>query len=202
MNCKFVIFLFEDVLSEAVLKVILEKTKPQLLDGTFICGKGYGNIKRKLKNYNQASKNGCILILTDLDNFECPPALIDNWADGSKLNKNLIFCVAIKEVEAWLLASRQTFSDFIGVGLNKIPQNVEDIVDPKSSLFNLVKKSPRRDLRDDILPVPKSGAKIGKGYNHALTKYVTNYWDIEEAQKYSPSLSRAIKKIASISFSS
>lgn len=200
MKCQFSIFIYEDLLSEVIVKTILRFKKPHLLNmGTFLPGNGYGTIRKNLKSYNKTAKSGCIFIFTDLDQFKCPPNLISNWAGTVKLNEKLVFCIAIKEIETWLMASRTAFSKYLGIKTNHIPQNIEDIPDPKAFLFTLVRKSPHKSLKKDILPDPKNSAKIGKGYNHALTRFVVNYWDIEEAKNNSLSLSRTIKKIAAIS---
>ena len=66
---------------------------------------------------------------------------------------NLLFRVAVKEVEAWLLAHRAAFATFLGISDKFIPQEqVDTIPDPKQFLINLAAKSKKRKVRDAIVP--------------------------------------------------
>lgn len=93
----------EDALSEAVIKEMLNQYKRPFLVGSCLTRGGYGYLKKILPGLNHAAKGVPYLVLTDLDDAECPLALISNWLSQPK-HPNLIFRVAIKEVEAWVLA--------------------------------------------------------------------------------------------------
>ncbi|MDF2210039.1 hypothetical protein L1F28_15070 [Arthrospira platensis NCB002] len=41
------------------------------------------------------------LVLTDLDKSECPLAIINEWLKSQPKHPNLLFRVAVKEVESW-----------------------------------------------------------------------------------------------------
>ena len=107
----------EDELSEAVCYKILSESHKPFYIGTTYGKHGYGYIKEKIYGFNQASKGTPYFILVDLED-ECAPLQIENWLVVPK-NNNLIFRIAVKEIESWLLADRKGFSSFLNL-LQKI----------------------------------------------------------------------------------
>jgi hypothetical protein len=186
----------EDALSEAVLREMLKQSQRPFLVGTSLGNQGNSYLKRIIPGLNNAAKGMPYLVLTDLDNAECPPALISNWLSQPK-HPNLLFRVAIREVEAWLLAHREAFAKFLGIAIELIPNDVDAIPNPKQSLIDLARKSRKRSLRDAIVPAPNSTATIGKYYNPQLIQFVQQSWQIDSAQKNSSSLQRAMNAIMS-----
>jgi hypothetical protein len=119
--------------------------------------------------------------------------LIGAWLpDGA--HSNLLLRVAVREIEAWLLADIQGLAAFLGLKRLQT-QDVESLTDPKTSLLAEVKKSRRRRLREDILPARRTSAKVGPRYNGALIEFVRGQWQPEEARRNSDSLDRMIKAI-------
>ena len=185
---------FEDVLSEAVLKEMLKQSQRPFSVGSCSNKKGFGDIKNSLPAYNNAANGMPYLVLTDLDNAECPLVILSEWLTQPK-HPNLLFRIAVKEVEAWLLAHREAFAEFLGISVSLIPANVDEIPDPKQLLIYLAKKSKKRKLRDAIVPERNSTAKIGKDYNGQLIQFVQNNWQVEAAQVNSRSLQRAMNAL-------
>jgi hypothetical protein len=185
----------EDDLSEAVLTEILKQSQRPFLIGNCLKRGGYGYLKRILPGINNSAAK-CLpyLILTDLDNHECPLALISEWLSQPK-HPNLIFRVAVKEVEAWLLAHREEFARFLGISVDLVPRDLDSIRDPKQLLIELTKKSKKRYLRDAIVPAKNSTAKIGRDYNSQLIQFVHESWRAELAKDHSQSLARAVNAI-------
>ena len=184
----------EDALSEAVLKEMLKQSQRPFSVGTCLNRGGYGYIKKIIPGLNHGAKGMPYLVLTDLDNAECPLALISSWLSQPK-HPNLIFRVAIKEVEAWLLAHREAFAEFLGISVGLIPGDVDEIADPKQLLIDLANRSRKRNLRDAIVPARNSTAKIGKDYNCQLIQFVQQSWQVEPAQATSRSLQRAMNAL-------
>ena len=112
----------EDDLSEAVLKEILKQSQRPFSIGVCLKRQGYGYLKKIVPGINKAAKGSPYLILTDLDRNECPLALLTEWLSCPK-HPNLIFRVAVVEVEAWLLAHRQAFADFLSISVDLIPDD-------------------------------------------------------------------------------
>jgi hypothetical protein len=184
----------EDDLSEAVLREILNQSQRPFCIGTCLKRQGYGYLKTILPGINKASKGSPYLVLTDLDKNECPLALLADWLSYPK-HPNLIFRVAVVEVEAWLLAHREAFAEFLGISIDLIPNDADSVLDPKELLINLTKKSQKRWLRDAIVPAKNSTAKIGKDYNGQLIQFINENWCSEIAKTNSRSLDRAINAI-------
>ena len=184
----------EDALSEAVLKEMLKQSQRPFSVGNCLNRGGYGYIKKIIPGLNHGAKGMPYLVLTDLDNAECPLSLISSWLSQPK-HPNLIFRVAIKEVEAWVLAHREAFAEFLDVSVDLIPGDVDEIADPKQLLINLARKSRKRNLRDAIVPASNSTAKIGKDYNGQLIQFVQQSWQVEPAQASSRSLQRAMNAL-------
>jgi hypothetical protein len=185
----------EDPLSEAVLRTILHQSNRRYIVGNCYSKNGFGYLKKNIKGFNNAAKGTPYIVLTDLDRAECPQELIQEWLPYTK-HPNLLFRIAVREVEAWLLADSDSFAKFLGVSQTLIPQNVDEISDPKQTLINIARKSQKRELHEAIVPRSNSTAKVGRDYNGQLIYFVNNYWQMEAAKLCSPSLKRAINVIS------
>lgn len=154
--------------------------------------KGFGDIKANIAKYNKASEHFPFFVLTDLDNRECAPALLRDWLPEKKSN-GLLFRVAVREVESWLLADREGFSSFLGISKTIMPLDPDGLHDPKETLFSLVRRSRKRVLRDALLPTQFS--KYGPDYNRTLGKFINATWTPESAAETNPSLRKAINAL-------
>jgi hypothetical protein len=186
---------FEDVLSEAVLKQMLKQSQRPFLVGDCFNERGKDRMKKNISAFNNAAKGMPYLVLTDLDNKDCPRVILSEWLTQPK-HPNLVFRIAVKEVEAWLLAHRSAFAEFLDISVDNIPRDADLIADPKQCLINLVaEKSKKRKLREAIVPAPNSTAKIGKDYNRPLIEFVNESWQVASAQTNSPSLERTMNAL-------
>jgi hypothetical protein len=185
-------FVFEDDLSEMVMLKIIDRFKDKFYIGNTYNGNGFGYIKKNIKGFNQASKTIPFFVLTDLDQYECPSELINNWLNSIPKNKNLIFRVAIREIEAWLLADRVGFSKYLGVSIVHLPLSPESEMDAKRKLISIAARSRNRSIKEDITP-KNENAQVGPNYNGRLGEYVFNHWNIDEAMLNCESLKRAVR---------
>jgi len=184
--------IFEDELSGSILCNLLHKSKQRYIIGQYYNSRGFGWIKKRINGFNNAAKGMPYLVLTDLNRYECPPILIEDWLAGSK-HHNLLLRVAVSEVESWLLGCRTAFAKFLGVNEDLIPTNVDEIPDAKNFVINLARKSSKKHLRSDIVPEEGSTAKVGPDYNGRLIYFVEDLWDPNIAKEFSPSLQKTIK---------
>ncbi|MCB1524511.1 MAG: hypothetical protein KDJ20_08180 [Hyphomicrobiales bacterium] len=132
--------------------------------------------------------------MTDMDNWECPPTLKVDWFGEESLAQNVLFRVAVREVEAWLLADRLGLAAFLGVNVNSIERGCDLIQDPKRHLLAVARRA-RREIREDLLPPRNSVATQGFGYNQRLSEFVLEHWSPSAAVTESPSLERAVRRI-------
>lgn len=184
----------EDTLSEAVIRTMLIQSNRNFSIGVCLNRGGYGYLKKIISGLNNAAKGTPYFVLTDLDRGDCPLALIAQWLPQPQ-HPNLIFRIAVREVEAWVLAHKAAFSEYLGIAKQKIPDNVDTISDPKQFLINLARKSRKRAIRDAIVPASNSTAQIGKDYNAPLISFVQDFWKADQAIEHSESLSRAMAAI-------
>ncbi len=190
---------FEDILSESVLKkIIFHSGIPYKVCNCYIKD-GFGYLKKTIKGFNNGAKAIAYLVLTDLDNGECAPGLIAEWLPCPR-HPNLLFRVAVREVEAWILADRFNFSKFLGIKEDLIPTPADNISDAKQFLIELTKRSRKRSLRDDIVPRKGSTAKQVPNYNEPLINFVNSFWDVELARHNSPSLEGTVRAIDTFEF--
>ena len=184
----------EDALSEAVLRAMFEQSSRTFAVGHCLGREGSGYLKNNMRKFNKAAIGIPFFVLTDLDQTDCPPTLINRWLTVQN-HENLIFRIAVREIESWLLAHREAFASFLGIQKSQLPLSPDDLEDPKSFLLKLTKKSKKQSLKKAIVPAAGSTAKIGPDYNGVLISFVYNFWQVKEASKISPSLNRAFSAI-------
>lgn len=182
----------EDIIQEQILLTLFNKYRPETILYPAIGKRGNSYIRQKMSGFNDASRYTPYVILTDLDHIPCPPQLINDWINFP-ISQSLLFRIAVKEAEAWLLADRIGFARFIGVAASKIPLNSETIRHPKEFIVSLAKKSLKRSVRADI--IPEGISSVGPGYNPKMEEFIVNHWNVENAIHNSNSLRKAIERI-------
>jgi hypothetical protein len=197
METVLVSFLVEDVLCENLARKLLTISKAGLAPGVCYMANGYGYIKKNLTGFNKAASGVPLFVLCDLVG-NCPVTQIKKWLPF-KRNPNLIFRIAIKESESWILADRDEFAAFLGISKSLIPSETDKIINPKELLIKLASKSHRKELRLAIVPKSNSTATIGPDYNSRLSEFINNSWDPNRASQHSVSLNRAIRSIQTYS---
>jgi hypothetical protein len=185
---------FEDALTESLALKILDAIPTEYATQTVYNRGGNGYLKRTINGFNNAAKGTPFWVGTDLDKYPCPSALVDDWLTHPR-HHNLLLRVAVKEAEAWVLADRDNFANFIGVSASRLPGDVEALPDAKNTLIALVRTSRKKQLRDDICPPPGSTSKIGPNYNARLGSFVSESWNPEGARLGSRSLDRTMKRL-------
>lgn len=186
----------EDELSAAVMCKLVRATGRGFVITRIMNARGCGQLKAGMAKFRTACHVLPHVVLTDLDQYPCPPALIAAWK-AKALPPQLLLRIAVREVEAWLLADRDGIANFLSVAKNKVPQDPEAEVDPKRTLINLARKSRKRRFSIELVPETGSSASIGPLYNVRLSEFVTTNWDVERARTASPSLDRALSRLAS-----
>lgn len=184
----------EDVLSEAVLRRLLGHVDRDYAIGVAYGRAGFGYLKNTIHGWNRAARGVPFIVLTDLDQYSCPPALIGEWLAEPK-SPNLLLRVAVREVESWLLADRANLAGYLGISPKRIPAEADLVADPKAALIELARTSRSRDIRIAVAPKKGSTARQGPEYNASLSAFVRLHWDIRSAQQNSPSLARTVARL-------
>lgn len=182
----------EDALSEAVLRRALADRPVRYDVGAVYSHGGSGYLRRQAAAFNNAAKAGPFILLTDLDQHECPPDLVTTWLAGRPKHSSFLFRVAVREVESWLLGDMARLRSFLH--LKHVPAVIapEALLDPKQELLRLSLSSRVRRMRESIVwRDPKSGRLLqGPDYNGTLAEFVTKHWNPSVARSACPSLER------------
>lgn len=175
----------EGTLDEAVLVRILADygLRPDPVYGK----RGCGELDRRLAGYNAAAARARWIVLRDLDDGgRCAVTFARQLLPSP--SRNMLFRIVVNEIEAWLLADRDSISEFLGVSAELIPAQPETLDDPKLALTGLAARSRSRIIREDIAPRAGSGRSQGPAYAARLAKYVEDSWDPARAEVRAPSL--------------
>ncbi len=182
----------EGDVDEAVVEVLIELAGGQA--GTVYGKEGKPHLRRQIAGYNNAARFSLWMVLVDLDHEEtCAPTLRERWLPDPV--PNLCFRVAVREVEAWLLADAETLSTYLSVAKSRIPADPERLQNPKQTVVNLARRSRRRDIREGLVPRPEGGRDVGPTYNSQLVEYVKSHWRPHVAAERSVSLRQALRCI-------
>ncbi len=184
----------EDALSEAILRKLLASVRREFQIATVFGHKGNTYIRQRLSSFNLAARQRPFIVLTDLDRGTCAPSLINSWLPHDR-HPNLIFRVAVREAEAWLLANGQALSSYLQISGTNIPANAESVDNPKELIVSLARNSKARIIRQGMVPMPNSRAKVGPDYNGLLVRFVLSNWDVHAAAKKSVSLAKALRRL-------
>lgn len=188
----------EDILSEAVVEKVISKLRSEFTITLRLRKGGFGYLKSNMKKFNKIAIRYPMVVVTDLDNKTCPVDLISDWITFP-MSPKLIFRVAVREIESWLLADTEAISSFLGINSSLCPRSPDELPDPKQKLLELVRRSKNRDIKNDILPSPKgTTSPVGLGYNVRMLDFVENYWDLNRASSKSESLKRMLDKISTL----
>ena len=180
----------EGIVDAAVVRRLLENSYLTL--GEVYGKQGKGHLIRKIDAYNLAARFTPWIVLMDLDrDNECaPPFRISMLPDPAPY---LCFRIAVRSVEAWLLADRDNISRFLGVPVSRIPDDPESLDNPKETMVNIARQSRRRNIREGMAPRPGSGRTTGPAYSSQIIEFASKYWQPTAASRRADSLKRAIR---------
>jgi hypothetical protein len=181
---------------EAALHKIVASTGDEL--GQVHGRNGKTQILRNLAGYNYAARFEPWIVLIDLDKEACAVTSKSAWLTAPA--ELMCLRIAVRELEAWLLADRERFSSYFAVSIDLIPSAPDDLPDPKLTLINIIRRSRRRAIRQDMLPDPQLGQSIGPAYTSRIIEYISSDdgWRVEIAAIHSDSLRRAVESIAQL----
>jgi hypothetical protein len=191
----------EDALSEAVVDRLVADENHGLNVSNRLPKKGKGYLQQKFSSLVKLAQHIPVILLVDLDSEKCPVKLISSWNKSGHIPNKMLFRVAVREVESWVLADRKGFSEFAKIPISKMPTDPESILDPKTALINLVSHYGSKDIKADIAPKANSTAKQGLLYNERLAGFVRDTWSPDEASRVSESLLRMRKNIHNLRIS-
>lgn len=184
-----VIAAVEGVVDEAVVRRLVAHVGA--VPGDVYGKNGKPHLRQRINGYNNAARHTPWLVLVDLDSdADCAPILRQDWLPDPA--PRLCFRVAVRQVEAWLMADPETLARYLGVARHRIPRDPEALPSAKIEMVNLARGSRRRAIREDMVPRRGSGRPVGPAYSSRLIEYVQRHWRPEVAARHADSLGRAI----------
>ena len=183
----------EGLIDTAVVRRIFQEVE---LEIAAVYGEsGKDRLNSALAGYNAAARHGSWLGLRDLDaDADCAPTLRARLLAAPA--SGMAFRIAVREIEAWLIADLHAFARFFSISPGRIPNDPESIHRPKEYLVNLVRRSRSRTIRDDVVPRDGSRARVGPGYAGRMIEFASTVWSPHEASVRSDSLKRCLDRLA------
>jgi len=197
----------EDPVTFAIIKKLLVYCSPDFEIILELPARG-GQVKSKIQEFNALSKKNPVVLLIDLDNYDCAPQLVKQLIENK--NDDFIFNIAVDEAEAWLMADREGFAAYFKIKIDDMPfahqtkqggKNAfaEMNFAYKSSMYlthELIQKSKNQEYIRQLMP--KKNAKKGPEYNSCMLPFIQNNWNINNARQNSDSLNRMIIRIKNL----
>lgn len=153
--------------------------------------RGKGRLDRNLHRYNTAARFSNWLVLRDLDHdAPCAGAMAGQLLPDR--SERMYFRIAVREVESWLLADRQSIARSLSVRIGLVPEDPESVDDPKAEIVRLARSSRSRATREDLVPAPGTSAPVGPGYLSWVAEYASTKWRPSVAADRSRSLARCM----------
>jgi len=163
---------------------------------TSINTQGITKLVPALERYAKQAKHvQPVLCIADTDGT-CAADLLAKWLPSST-HAHFLLRLAVTEAESWLMADRAGFAQVLAVPMNKLPQRPDEEADPKRLLLTLARKSKKRLIRDEVVS-SSDASKPGSGYNLHLCAFARTHWNARCAAQSSPSLARAMNRLASL----
>ena len=185
----------EGDLDEALLRRVVDHAGLSL--GAVHGRKGKQFLLQSINGYNNAARFAPWVALVDLDHdCDCAPPCVQQWLPNP--SPHMCFRVAVRAAEAWLLADREQMAQFLGIGVAQMPDNPDDLDDPKQELINLARRSRRRGIRNEIVPREGSGRVVGPLYTTRMIEFVQDEiggWRPSRTLRVSGSLARCIARL-------
>ncbi len=179
----------EGLSDQAVLEAIFNKLNLELC--TVYVAYGKPRLDINLPRYNSAARFAPWIVLRDLDHdAPCAPQLVKQLLPNP--SRYMVFRIAKREIESWLMGDIINFCSYFSVARSRLPRASEDLADPKQSLINIMRRSRKRVIREDMVPRQGSGASEGIAYAFHVIQFVLDYWDPSIAAQKCDSLRRCM----------
>lgn len=158
---------------------------------------GKYQLDQRIAGYNNAARFSAWCVLRDL-NADAPCAGDLKTRLLPEPATMMCFRIAIRAIEAWLIADRERMAGFLSISEAAVPVSPEDLPDPKGTLINLAGRSRKRSVRIGIVPRSGSGRRVGPDYTSLMIEYIESKWRPEVAAEVSESLRRCIMRMRNL----
>ena len=155
---------------------------------------GKSRLDARLPAYNSAARTAPWLVLRNLDSdADCAAALCARLVPDPA--PRMCFRVAVRAVEAWLMADRERFASFITVPMHHIPEYPETVPRPKQAVIALARLARSREVLADMLPPAGFSTGQGPGYSLRIRQFASASWRPAVAARRADSLARCLRAL-------
>jgi hypothetical protein len=183
----------EGIVDEAVVRTLLGHVGREA--GTIYVQGGKPRLLAKLGGFNAAARFSPWVVLVDLNgDAACAPDFVTETIPAPSVH--MIFRVAVRQVEAWLMADRERLARYLRVSQARVPNDPEAEVDAKQTMVNVARASRDRRVRQDMVPTPGGGRKTGPNYAGRLIEFATQRWRPDVAAARADSLNRCMRRLS------
>lgn len=155
-------------------------------------GRGKAWLDARLPGLNAGAEYRSMLVLRDLDqDAACAGALVR--ALLPRRHRRLCLRVAVRAVEAWLLADTEAFARYARIRRSAVPRSPELLPDPKRTMINAWATSRDPELRRIAVSSPVEMQLAGA----RTAEFVRDHWDPVRAAETgeAPSLARTLRRL-------
>jgi hypothetical protein len=183
-------------LDAAILEYLMQRCGIDTNQFVFIPTGGKSKLDRRLAEANRSARALSVIVLRDMD-FDacCPGELVEKLV--RRRNAGLLIRIAVREIEAWLLADRDGFGSFMGVASNRIPEQTDNIGSPKDLVLSLAWHSKKSGIRADMVDITDINQE-GPAYAERLLEFAWFHWSVDDAAERNISLRRCLSRLSTL----
>jgi len=172
--------------------------------GTVYGERGCNYVQEKAPFFlHYATQDAGLLVLTDFRDAQekCIRKALERYLLDrvSSPPPTCLLCFAVREMESWLLADRDSMASFLRVKPNLLPTHPENEVYPKKKLVEIAGKSASRKIREEIGLARNKSSGTGPLYTARIEEFAEKHWCIETAMAGAPSLERCVRHLRELS---
>jgi len=152
---------------------------------------GKPDLRSRVAGYDHAARPAPWLIPVDLDqDAPCAAPSCRDWVPNPA--PHLCFRVAVRAMEAWIMADAGELAAFLAVPKAGVPADPEDEDVPKRTLVNHARRSRRPAIVRDMVPREGAGRDVGPAYASRTVAFACHHWRPGVAAERSDGLRRAM----------
>jgi hypothetical protein len=167
----------------------------------FVVG-GKAKLDARIAGYAAAAVHSPWFVLRDGDHDgdDCPARLVRQLIPSPDASGGMCLRVAVRMVEAWLLADTAAVSEYFAVTTSRVPPDPDRLDNPKLALVDLCRRSRLRAVREGMVPPPRGRGSVGPEYTTLVSAFFETRWEPDVAARRSPSLDRALQHLDRLRF--
>lgn len=183
----------EGVVDEVVIRSVLSSR--DLEPAHVIITGGKSTLDARIARYNQAARLQPWLVVRDSDHDGAGCAVtLRGQILAAPTAPGLCLRLAVRTIEAWLLADQDMFASFFGVARSRVPAQPEQLDRPKDAVVAMCRRSRRKEVRAGMAP-PEGRSGVGPEYTSMVSDFVGGHWRPDAAAPSADSLARALRHI-------